>query len=318
MAALGGAACDVREFARSRGARLRLSIASGQVGGAYYILGGGLAKVISDHVSNVQVTAEVTGASIDNLEFLRAGQVDLGLVLGPSLADAYLGQGPFRDLGPVPVRTLAVLYTQPMHIVTLSRYGIRRVADLRGRVVSTQNPGSGTEVIALRMLEAAGLDPDRDMTRARLGPAQSGDALRDGKVEAFFFSSGAPTPAVLELAVALGTELRLVPSDDILPVLQRRYGAEQFPLSIIPARSYPGQVREVPTVGSATLLVVDEKMGEALAYEITRAVLDHTPELASVHPVAKTFSAERAVAGSPVPFHPGAIRYYRDRGVWQE
>jgi TRAP transporter TAXI family solute receptor len=317
LAALPAAiACDVREYARARGAKLRLSIATGQVGGAYYVLGGGLAKVISEHVPNVQVTAELTAASVDNLKFLQAGQVDLGLALGPSLADAYQGTGTFREAGRVPVRTLAVLYTQPMHLVALARRGITRVADLRGRVVSTTNPGSGTEVIALRMLEAAGLDPDRDLTRERLGPAQSGDALKDGKVEAFFFSSGVPSPAVLELATTFGAELRLVSSDDVLPLLQQRYGAGQFSLSIIPARSYPGQETDVPTVGAATLLVVDEKMSETLAYEITRAIFDHTAELAAIHPVAKTFSAERAATGSPVPFHPGAIRYYRERGVW--
>ena len=278
------------------------------------MLGGALAKVISDHVPNVQVTAELTAASVDNLKFLRAGQVDLGLAIGPSLADAYHGSGAFREFGRVPVRTLAMLYTQPMHLVTLA-HDIARVADLRGRVVSTSNPGSGTEGIALRMLEAAGLDPDRDLTRERLGPAQAIDALKDGKVEAIFFSSGVPSPPIQELATGFGAEMRLVPSDDLLPVLQHRYGAEQFPLSIIRARSYPGQDGDVPTVGCATLLVVDEKMSETLAYEITRAVLEHTAELAAIHPVAKTFTPERAAAGSPVPFHPGAIRYYRERGA---
>jgi uncharacterized protein len=310
------AGCDVREYARSRGASLRLSIATGQVGGVWYVLGGGLAKVISDHVPNVQVTAELTAASVDNLKFLRAGQVDLGLALGPSLADAYDGSGTFREFGRVPVRTLAVLYTQPMHLVTLAHYGIARVADLRGRVVSTGNPGSGTEVIALRMLEAAGLDSEHDLRRERLGPAQAIDALKDGKIEAFFQGSAAPSPAVLELATTLGREMRLVPSGDLLPVLHLRYGATQFPLSIIPAGSYPGQQDDVPTVGSATVLVVDEKMSETLAYEITRAVLEHTAELAAIHPVAKAFSPERAAMGSPVPFHPGAILYYRERGVW--
>ena len=308
----------MREYARSRGAKLRLSIATGQVGGAYYVLGGGIAKVISEHVPNVRVTAELTAASVDNLKFLRAGQADLGLTLGPSLADAYRGEGSFRAFGRVPVRTLARLYVQPMHLVTRAATGITRVADLRGRVVSTQAPGSGSEIIALRMLEAAGLDPDRDLTRERLGPAQSGDALKDGKLDAFFFSSGVPSPAVLELATAFGAEMRLVPSGDLLPSLQRRYGAEQFPLSVIPAGSYPGQEGDVPTVGSATLLVVDEKMSETLAYEITRAILEHTAELAAIHPVAKTFTPQSAAAGSPVPFHAGAIRYYRERGAWPE
>jgi uncharacterized protein len=310
------AGCDVREYARSRGAKLRLSIATGQVGGAYYVLGGGLARVISDHVPNVQVTSELTGASVDNLKFLRAGQVDLGLALGPNLADAYRGEGPFRESGRVPVRALATLYVQPMHLVTLAGHGIARVSDLRGRVVSTQTAGSGTEDIAVRMLVAAGLDPDRDLTREKLGPAQAIDALRDGKIEAFFNGSAVPAPAVLELATGLRGEMRLVPSADLLPALHRRYGAAQFPLAVIPARSYPGQEIDVPTVGSATVLVVDEKMSETLAYEITRAVLEHSAELAAIHPVAKTFTPERAAAGSPIPFHPGAVRYYRERSVW--
>ena len=306
----------MREFARSRGAKLRLSIAGGQIGGTYYVLGGGLAKVLSAHVPNVQVTAEVTAASVDNLKFLRAGQVDLGLVIGPSLADAYKGEDLFREGGRVPVRTLATLYTQPMHIVTLARYGIATFADLRGRVVSTQNPGSGTEVVARRMLEAAGLHPDKDLTRERLGPAQAMDALRDGKLEAFFNSSGVPMPAVVELASSVGREMVLVPSAELLPELHRRHGATEYPLSVIPARTYPGQDREVPTVGCATLLVADEKMSDTLAYEITRVVFDHAGEIAAVHPVAKGFTPSLGASLSPVPYHPGAIRFYQERGAW--
>jgi TRAP transporter TAXI family solute receptor len=216
----------------------------------------------------------------------------------------------------VPVRTLATLYVQPMHLVTLAASRIARVADLRGRVVSTQTPGSGTEDIAVRMLAAAGLDPDRDLTRERLGPSQSLDALKDGKIEAFFHGSAAPAPTVVELATSVGGAMRLVPSDDLLPVLHRRYDAAQFPLAVIPARSYPGQEDAVPTVGAATLLVVDEKMGEALAYEITRAIFEHTAELAAVHPIARGWTPERGATGSPAPFHPGAIRYYREKGAW--
>ena len=150
----------MREFARARGARRRLSIATGQVGGTYYVLGAGMAKVIGDHVPNVRVTAEMTVASVDNLKFLRAGQVDLGLTVGVSLADAYRGADAFADRGPAPVRALAHLYDQPTHLVTLARHGIARVADLRGRVVSVQAPGSGSEVESVttpvtRLLEPA-------------------------------------------------------------------------------------------------------------------------------------------------------------------
>ena len=305
----------MREFARARGARRRLSIATGQVGGTYYVLGAGMAKVIGDHVPNVRVTAEMTVASVDNLKFLRAGQVDLGLTVGVSLADAYRGADAFADRGPAPVRALAHLYDQPTHLVTFARHRIARVADLRGRVVSVQAPGSGSEVIARRMLEAAGLAPDRDLSCEQLGPAQSMDALRDGKLDAFFFSGGVPTPSILELATVAGGEMRLVPSDDLLPALHARHGAALFPRVVIPARSYPGVEDDVPTAGNATLLAVDAAMSEGLAYEITRALFEHVDELASIHPIARTLDVARAAAGAPVPLHPGAARYYRERGV---
>ena len=309
-------ACDVREYARARGAKLRLSIATGQVGAVYYVLGGALARVITDHVPNVEATAEVTGAAVDNINLLRTGQADLGFALGPSLADAVRGEGAFKRLGRVPVRALAVLYLQPMQLVTLARHSIGRVADLRGRVVSTNAPGSGSEEVALRMLEAAGLDPARDIRRERLGPGQAVDALKDGKIDAAFIGSAAPAPALVDLASTYGRAMRLVPSADLLPALHARHGAAQFPLVVIAAGTYPGQSADVPTVGSATVLVADEALSETLAYEITRAVFDHTAELAAIHPIARGFTPERGVTGSPIPFHAGAVRYYRARGVW--
>jgi hypothetical protein len=312
----GATACDVREFARARGARQRISIATGQVGGTYYILGGGIAKVITDHVANVDATAEVTAATVDNLKLLRAGQADLAFVMGSSLSDAYAGTGAFREFGRVPVRALATLYVQPMHLVTLARRGISSVAGLRGRVVSTGAPGSGTEDVALQMLVAAGLDPDAGIRRERLGPAQSVDALRDGKLDAFFMGSAVPAPALVELASTLGREMRLVPSGDLLPALHERFGAAQYPLYTIPAGSYPGQDADVPAVGSPSVLVVDASMADALAYEITRAVFEHTDALAAIHPIANELSPARAVTGSPVPFHPGAIRYYEEQHAW--
>ncbi|HVE77970.1 MAG TPA: TAXI family TRAP transporter solute-binding subunit [Gemmatimonadaceae bacterium] len=308
--------CDVRELARRRGATLRLSIATGQVGGTYYILGGAIAKVLSDHVPNVEATAEVTAATIDNLKLLRDGQADVALVIGSTLADAYHGTGAFRQTGRVPVRALAALYVQPMHLVALDRAGITGVADLRGRVVSTGAPGSGTEDVAVQMLEAAGLDPDADLRRERLGPAQSIDALRDGKVDALFFGGAAPAPAVRELAATLGRAMRLVPSDDVLAVLQRARGPGQFPRVVIPAGTYPGQPADIPTVGSVTLLVVDAMLADALAYDITRALFEHRDELAAIHPAARELTPARAATGSPIPFHPGAVRYYQERGAW--
>ena len=308
--------CDVREFARAHGAKLRLSIATGQVGGVYYILGGALAKVITEHVPNVEATAEVTAASVDNMKLLRAGQVDIAYGIGVSVADAYRGEGLFRAFGRVPVRALAVLFVQAMHVVTLVRHRIARVADLRGRVVSVGAAGSGTEDLALRMLLAAELDPKKDLRCELLGPAQSVDALKDGKIAAFFNSNAAPSPAITELASAVGGEMHLIPSGDLLPALTRRFGAGQFMPDVIPARTYVGQQRDVITVGNAALLVVDEAMNDDLTYEITRVLFERRDEQAAIHPAAKGFTPARAVVGSPVPFHPGAIRYYREVAAW--
>ena len=311
------AACDVREYARQRGAKLRLSIATGPVGGTYYTYGGGVAKIISANVRNVEATAELTSASVDNLTFLRNGQADLAFTIAPALQDAYRGTGTFARIGRVPVAALAVLYVQPTHLVTLASRRVASLADLRGRIVSTGIPGSGTEDIVLQILEAAGMKPDTDIRRQRLGPNQAAEALRDGKIDAFFWSAGVPNNAVLDLTTTLGRRVTLLPTAEVLPALQRRHGSAIFVEVVIPRRTYPGLDVDVPTVGTSSLLVVDEAMGEALAYDITRALFDHQPELAAIRAEARALKPELASTGSPVPFHPGAIRFYHERGAWR-
>jgi len=309
---------DPREFARRHGATQRISVATGGTGGVWYPYGGGIAKVITDHVRNVEATAEVTAASIDNLKLLARGSADIAFTMADALQDAAAGTGPFRDFGRVPARALAVLYTNYTHLVTLEGKGIREIRDLRGRVVSTGSPGSGTEAVALRILEAAGLDPDRDLRRQGLGAGPSVDALRDGKIDAFFWSGGVPTAAILDLASSPGRAIRLLATDDVLPALRAAHGEALYFRVEIPRSAYPGLEADVPVVGVANVLVVDEAMDEALAYEITRALFEHRAELVAIHPEAEKLRPETAVEGSPVPYHPGAIRYYREVGVWKE
>ena len=308
--------CDPREFARRRGTRLRLSVATGPTGGVYYIYGGGIAKVISAHVPNVEATAEVTNASVHNLTLLRDGQVDLALTLATTVADAARGDGAFATFGRVPVAALAVLYTQYTHLVTLARTGIARLADLRGRVVALGGPGSGTEDIALRILRASGLDPGRDIRAQGLGVNAAADALKDGKVDAFFWSSGLPAGALLDLASTPGRTMQLVPNDDALDALQRAHGAELYQRAEIPAGAYPGMDRPVATVGTTTLLVVDRGMPEGLAYDITRALFQYRHELVAIHPEAENLTMRSAAMGAPIAYHEGAERAYREAGAW--
>ena len=229
-----------------------------------------------------------------------------------TLADAVNGKGAFEG-APVPAASLAVLYSNYTHIATLAQSGMAKVADLKGKTVSTGSPGSGTEILALRVLRAAGLDPDRDLTRQRLGASESAGALKDGKVDAFFWSGGLPTAAVQDLAHSQGISLRLLPSADLVFALQREFGPLYFPLEI-PAGAYRGIVAPVGVVGVANVLVVNRSMSEELAYDITRILFEKQPELAAIHPEARNLSLDTATAGSPAPFHAGAARYFAEKG----
>lgn len=306
----------MREFARAHGGKLRLSIATAPVGGVYYVYGGAIAKVISAHIPNVEATAEVTGASADNLRFLRDGRVDLAFVSGDALADARAGRGRFASFGIVPAVGIATLYTQQMHLATFERTGIRSLADLRGRVVAIGTPGSGTEEIVSRILRAAGIDPEHDITHQGLGVGAAAEALKDGKIDALFWSSGVPNGALLDLAATPGERLRLLPHAEVVPALQARYGSTLYFELPIPRSAYPGLAADVPTVGVATVLVADARMDDDLAHDITRTLFEHRDELIAVHEIARELTPATAVARSPAPFHPGAIRYYRERGAW--
>ena len=293
-----------------------LSIATGGTGGVYYPYGGGLAKVLNENLPGVRATAEVTAASVDNLKLIRDGRADIAFVLADTLADAVAGRGAFAGR-PVPAASLAVLHSNYMHIVTTAASGITTIADLRGKTVSTGAPGSGTEVIAFRVLRAAGLDPDRDVTRQALGATESAGALKDGKIAAFVWTGGLPTAAIQDLAHSQGMTIRLISSGDVLPALQRDYGELYFPLAI-PAGAYPGVDQPVTVVGIANVLVVNRAMANDLAHDITRVLFEKKSELAAIHPEAAQLSLERGAAGSPAPYHPGALKYYAEQKAGQQ
>ena len=298
-------------------AKQRLSIATGGTGGVYYPYGGGIAQVLTAHLPNVEATAEVTGASVDNLKFLKQGTSDIAFTMGDAAQDAAAGRDVFAQFGAVPARALAVLYTNPMHLVTRSDTGITKLADLRGRVVSIGTPGGGGTAQAERILTAAGIDPKKDVRPQYLGVAQAVDALKDGKLDAFFWSGGVPTASILDLVNTPGITARLLPLDETLPALQRAYGNELYYRTVIPKDAYK-QPQDIPVVGVANMLVVSDTMPEQLAYDITKTLFEQQATLASIHPQARELALDKALTGATVPFHPGAIRYYRERGVWKE
>jgi TRAP transporter TAXI family solute receptor len=292
-----------------------LSIATGGTGGVYYPYGGGVAKVLNEHLPGTRATAEVTAASVDNLKFVRDGRADLAFTTGDALDDAVKGRGAFEGR-PVPVATLAALYTNYAHLVTRDGSGIRQLADLRGRVVSLGSAGSGTEITAVRLLRGAGLDPDRDVSRQALGVSESVAALKDGKVDAFFWMGGVPTPALQDLAHSPGITMRLLPTAGAAASLAAAYPGV-YVTGEVPGGVYRGTDAPVPVLAVTNLLVVNRSMPDTLAYDITRTIFEHQRELAAIHPEARNLSIETAAKGSPAPLHPGAERYYRERGALQ-
>jgi TRAP transporter TAXI family solute receptor len=283
-----------------------LSVATGGTGGVYQVYGGGLADVISDELDGYQATAETTSASVDNIKLIAQKDTDVAFTLADTAIDAVEGRESFDE--PQPVRALAQIYTNYTQIGTTADKDISSVEDLRGKRVSVGDPGSGTEVIALRVLEAAGLDPDKDIDRSQLGVDESVNAVRDGSIDAFFWSGGLPTGAVTDLATT--DDLVLVPNAEYVPKLQDEYG-DAYQEATIPADSYKGLDEDVPVIGVPNLLVVHEEMEDDLAHDLTALLFAQKKRLTQVHPEAENLDRQEAQdVVPPVELHPGAQSYF--------
>ena len=287
----------------------RISIATGGTGGVYYVYGGALARLISESIPGVEATAEVTSASIDNLKFLRDAKADIAFTLADTLKDASEGKGAFEGR-PIDLRALAVLYTNVTHVVTKKGVGITKLADLKGKVVSMGSAGSGTETIADRTVAAAGLDPIKDIRRENLSAQASADALKDGKIDAFFWSGGLPTAAVLDLAIS--APILLLDTSSVLSKLQKQYGEMLYRAVSIPASTYASIETEVLTFGVSNVLAVPANFDEQRAYLIVKMMFDRKAALVATHAEARNLTLASAVAGSPVALHPGALKYYAE------
>ncbi len=291
----------------------RISIATGGTGGVYYPLGGGMAALISKNIPDTEATAEVTTASVDNVKLLHGNRVGLAFSLPDTAWDGY--SGVIKGLPhKANIRALMALYSNFMHIVAADGSGIKSVADLKGKRVSTGSPGSGVEVKGLRVLEAYGLTPKDFKSQERLGAAESAGALKDRKIDAFFWDGGLPTGAVLDLAATPGIKINMIAHGDAIPKMVAKYGPLYF-ASNIPKGLYKGIDEDTPVAAATNLLIANEKLDENLAYQITKLLLEHTADLVAVHKAASEISLKNAVVGSPIPFHPGALRYYKEKGL---
>jgi TRAP transporter TAXI family solute receptor len=291
----------------------RISITTGGTGGVYYPMGGGMANVLSKYVPGLQATAEVTGGSVDNLKLIGAGKSEVGFSMVDAAWEASQGLDKFKD-GKVNARTLMVLYPNKMQVVTIDGTGITKLADLKGKRVSTGSAGSGTEIMALRVLEAVGLDGKKDIKQERLGAAESVNAIKDRKIDAFFWVGGVPTAALTDLAATPGIKIRLIDHAEAVDAMNKKYGP-LYTKGTIAGNAYQGMDKAVDNIDVWNILVTNDKMSDAMAYSIVKTLMEKKPELVAVHKEAENIDLKNQKTGSPIPFHPGAQKYFEERGV---
>jgi TRAP transporter TAXI family solute receptor len=188
------------------------------------------------------------------------------------------------------------------------------MSDLKGKRVSTGSPGSATEVMAFRVIEAAGLDKDKDMTRERLGVAESTNALKDGKIDAYFWVGGLPTAAVTDLAATPNVQIQLIDTADLVEKMNKKYG-QLYSKGVIPAGTYPNQKADNPIAVVQNILVANAAMPDQTAYNIVKTLMEHNADLVAVHKEAKNFQLKNQTKdNTTIPWHPGAVKYWNEKG----
>lgn len=303
----GGDSSNAPDATAGGGGGGQLVIATGGTGGVYYPLGGGLANVIGDNVEGTTATISETNASVDNMLLIQDGGADIAFVLGDTASDAVAGAGADFDGNPVDACALGALYNNFTQLVASADAGVASVNDLAGKRVSLGSPGSGTEVIGLRILEAAGIDPDADIERAQLGVAETVEALRDGTIDAGFWSGGLPTGALVDYAST--GNMVLVPTGEYASAMADAYG-EYYLEDAIPTDTYEGMDGDVSTVVVPNVLVVNTSMDEQLQRDITAVLFEQKDALVDVHPAANAFDPAVAQDVTFIDLCPGAQAYY--------
>jgi TRAP transporter TAXI family solute receptor len=293
--------------------KIFLTLASGSPGGAYYPLGGGMSVVIQKTVEGFRCAAESTGASVENCRLVGNGDSDMGMVMGSVGYNASQGKAPFEKK--YNIVALFQMYPAPQHLVTTAQSGIKSIADLKGKKVSIDVPGSGCSTMAKIILEEAGFKLEKDLTIANLSQTESVQALKDGVIDATFFNFAYPGSAVMDLAAT--RDIVLVPIEQKLAdKIIKKY--PYYVKIVIPGKTYSKVDHDVLCLGDSNVMIANRKMKDDVAYKIVKAIYSNVKEgqyaLINVHPVAAQLTPQNAV-NSPLPLHPGAAKYFREVGA---
>jgi uncharacterized protein len=284
-----------------------LTIGTGNTTGVFYVLGAGYAGLVNKHLPGWDASAAPTGGSIDNLQRLFSGDVDIALTLAAAADDAFAGTGTWTGR-PQPVRALARTYDNYEHVIARADAGIDSVAALKGHRVSLGSPGSGTELIGKRLIAAAGLDPNTDLVGLSMSLPQTTAAILAGSIEAMIWSGGIPTPGITDLFAQAHGSVKFLPIQELLPKVDQKY-PNLLAKAVIPKNVY-NLPDDIPALTDANLIVVADGMPADLAYQLTKLLFDYQQDLVAIHPAAKGIKRELASATDPVPLHPGSQRYY--------
>ena len=309
--ATGALLASTATVAATARAATGLTIATGTKGTAYHLIGQVLADQVRDSVPQSACVVLDTSGGVENMRLLRQGKAQVAFVNAAAAWEASLGLHAFQGQ-PVPLRAVAALYPNSMHLVVRKGGGITRLRDVKGRRVATGAPGSGTEVIAQQMLAAVGLDPDKDVQRARLGLTESIAALRAGRLDAFLFGAAVPVKPIADLMAAGAAEL--VSSADAIGGMNRIY-AHLYRRGLIPAGTYEQQPADVRPLDVWDLLVVAESLPGEVVYPMTRALFGNKARFTAAHPNMRFLDLARQAQESTVSLHLAAKRYFAEQGV---
>ncbi|PLX73225.1 MAG: C4-dicarboxylate ABC transporter [Azoarcus sp.] len=288
-----------------------VNVLTGGTSGVYYPLGVTLSQIYGEKIPDAKVQVQSTKASAENLNLLQSGRGEIGFALADSVSDAWKGDADAGFSKPLDrLRAVASVYPNYIQIVALSDANIKTLADLKGKRISVGAPRSGTEINARAILKAAGLSYS-DFSKVEYLPfGESVELMKNRQIDVTLQSSGLGVAALRDLSTAVKVNFVAIPADVVAKVGDAAYGA-----AVIPASTYDGQSVDVPTAAINNLLVTHEKVSTEVAYEMTRGIFENLERLGTSHAAARQIKLENAVKGLPIPLHPGAEKYYREKGV---
>jgi uncharacterized protein len=310
LAVVVGSLCVIGLVTAASAGEVKLIMATGGTAGTYYPYGGAMAKIWNSKIPGMNVTAQATGASVENVRLMNKDEVELALVQSDTIDFAFNAKEAFKEKL-TNMAVVAVLYPEVIHIVVRGELDVKSFSGLRGKKIGVGAPGSGTEANFRQLLDVYKMSKD-DVSTQFLSFAESADQFKDRRIDAFMVTGGVPTSAIMD--VASQRDIKILPIEDtMISSITNKYPF--LAAAVIPANSYKGVTADVKTVAVNAVLIAHPKLSETVVYNMTKALFENQAELAAAHAKGKVLSLQSAATGVSIPFHPGAAKYYKEKGV---